>query len=585
MPDTPRPTPTTPTSPTIRRPDLRRADGDARAEPATKRLTLKKVSRVPSIGRVRPNLKLSSGFVRAVRPELHAFDVRLNGNRVVHAKALRNPGEGGTAVGRVDSQQRDGNWACTTESWSADLQSPENFIIMSNTASLYPGAVLDYAKLAAGDLQPMPYARKPITLSASSPHFDLAAIAVKDPTRGNVRQALSDLTGSQRGPGSSYTQGVRTQVRSEEELFLATHGGGYFLGFGGSHEVSFGSREKSFRYLVEAVQLYYEIEVDLPAGPLRPDTFFVTTTERPGDPAAVASTAVDPNWVYVERVSYGRILTLLLESDESLETVGLDVDAYATVAFAGGWGGFSASQQALLARSSVTVLAIGGEPGRAGQLLTATPQTIKEKVDAYFAGTDDEVPIAYSLRTLDGAPVGLRFVTDFTARQCAPVAERYRVTWQAAEARQVDDGGMTEQCQLRVRIRAWEGDGDDVMDEGKKNRGLLDAVELRKQGLNAGLPWTFTRGSEEQPIHLTAMQKRDMSTHHVTFKLPANDPRARIGIRADVIEYDDFSNDDFTDDTVELTLAEIGAGKSVRLVCTHDASRIDFTFRIEPQID
>lgn len=583
MPDDPRPTPT-PASPTLRRPDLRRADGDGAGARRTTRLTLK-ATRVPKLTRARPALKLSTGFVRAARQELHAFDVRLQNGGVVHATAVRNPGEGGTLIGEATGRTREGNWACQTEHWSADVQSPDNFVVMANTANLYPGAALDYARLAAGDLTPLPYARKPLSLTASSVHFDLAAVNLPNPTAATVRQAVSDMVRSQRGPGGSYTDGVRTQVRSDEELFLSTHGGGYFLGFGGSHEVSFGSREKSFRYLVEMVQHYYDIVVEIPGGPLRPDSFFVTKAERPGDPAAIASQAVDPNWVFVERVSYGRVLSLLLEVDESLESVGLDVDAFASVAFAGGWGGFSTSQQALLSRSTMRLVAIGGRPDAAGKLITATAKTVKEKVDAYFAGTDDEVPIAYGLRTLDGAPVGLRFVTEFGARQCAPIADRYRVTWQSVMARQTDDGGQTEQCQLRVRVRAWEGDGDDVLDEGKRNQKLLNVVEARKQGLAMELPWTFVRGSEEQPIHLTGADPRDMSTHHMTFAFPATDARARIGIRADVLEYDDFDNDDFTDDTVELSLAEVGAGKTVTLVCTHDASRIDFTFRIDPILD
>lgn len=538
----------------------------------------------PSV--LRPQVKFK--FTILPKKELFTSTVSLDKGGRVSVQALRNPPNYGKIVpsGPEQKSAPQGNWACTLTPFSGEIQSREPVVLNPNFHVMYPGATYDYKHIADGSYRALPYARKPITINVDGVNFSKPAVTVNNPSQASVRQAIAAIKGSQTLQGGSRTFGQAFQVLSEEDLFMRTAGSGYYLGFGGSHAVDYSSSRKSYQYFLEVSQAYYTVSVDDTIN--EPSDFFVTKAEQPGNTDALDESKIDPNWVYVESVTYGRMLQVMIQSDVALETMGIDVEAHADMLVAGGEGSFSLDQRSLLDKTSITIAAIGGNATYAGKLVNSTFKELRGRVDQFFEGTNDEMPIAYSLRTLDGALVGTRMTADFTSRQCAPVAERYKVTWKYVRCLQANDqnrSGDTEETQLLVRIRAWDGQGRDILDEDKRNKAMLDAAAMEKKtGLDLPDRWTFVEGNSNNPVLLDhKTPQRDFSHRHLTFKIPAGDKKAKIGIRADVVEFDDIdANDQFSDEAKSYTIGDVGAGKMVKLLSTDGGSRIEFGFYIEP---
>ncbi|WP_162932674.1 thiol-activated cytolysin family protein [Solimonas sp. K1W22B-7] len=531
--------------------------------------------------RLRPQVKFK--FQVPKRAELFAAPVKLAHGGTVNVTALRNPTASSRTSRKSSGTGNQGAWACSTASYSMEIISREAAVLNPNFANMYPGAVYDYKEIANGSYKPLPYTRKPISINVDGMTFAKAAMTVPHPSQSTIRQAIATMKGSQKAQGGSRTFGSSFEVLSEEDLFIRTGGSGYFLGFGGSHQVDYKSNRKSYKYFIDVAQTYYTIGVDDTVN--EPSDFFVTKAEQPSSKDALDEAKIDPNWVYVEDVAYGRLLQVMFESDEDLETVGIDVKAHANLLVAGGEGSLSSDQRSMLSRTTITLAAIGGKAEYAGKLVNSTFADLRRRVDDYFGGANDEVPIAYSLRTLDGSLVGTKMMTEFTSRQCSPLATKYKVTWKNVRCLRSDDqdsNSNPEDTKLLVRIRAWDGKGKDIVDQAKINLPMLQMQEVMKA---AGKElWTFGKGNEDHPVELATGEVRDFSTNYLVFPITPGDKNAKIGIRADVLEYDGFGDvdDNFADEAKSYTVADVGSGKDVKLLCTHDDSRIEFNFRIEP---
>jgi hypothetical protein len=506
------------------------------------------------------------------------------GGRVT-IEAVRNPGEFVKFVPTASRREEQGNWACDVNNWSAEIITQESVIHNPNFTLLYPGAVFDYESIANGEYKSLPFARKPLSVTIDGVNFSKTAVRVANPSESTVRQAIADIKGSQRFPPGTNTASIATKVTSEEDLFIQTGGYGYFFGAGGSHRFNFANKNKSHKYFLEVIQVYYTLSVDDTVH--EPSDFFVTKTEQPNNAKAISESQLDPNWVYVESVTYGRMLQVMFESDRSFESVNLDIEGHVNFLVTGGGADLTTNEKTLLAKSTMHVGAIGGQADLAGRVVNSTAADLRSNINKFFAGTDDERPIAFSLRTLDGAVVGTRMITEFTSRQCAPVADFYKVTWKNVRCRVSDDQNSrtdAEETKLMVRIRAFNGAGNEILDVDKLNADLMEFDKARKNiGLKLPLPWTFTKGNEKHPVMLQMGETRDMSQHSIKFAIPLGDKNAKIGIRADVLEFDGLdSDDDFADESKTFSISEIGSGKKVELVCTEGDSRIHFTFMIEP---
>lgn len=95
------------------------------------------------------------------------------------------------------------------------------------------------------------------------------------------------------------------------------------------------------------------------------------------------------------------------------------------------------------------------------------------------------------------------------------------------------------------------------------------------------LLWTFTKGNADNPLYLKE-KKPVFINKSITFPTNQTKKLVRIGIRADIIEYDFGPNDNFLDDSISLKVNEIDSDKLYSITCRHEASEIVFGFRILP---
>ena len=549
------------------------------------------VSKVKLAGKIQPVAKpvlkkVSFKFKIKPSPVVFSRKVKLKSADVINLKVIRNPGHY-TRIEQISDAtgSNDNNWNCSIQRWSADVIRPEPVVLNTKIDEIYPGAIFAYESIDNGTYKRLPYDRKPLNVLINRNQASVATVSVNNPSAASIAQAISNIRGSLIGGGAAVTFGESFEVLSEEDLFMRTGGSGYYLGFGGNHSIDFTSNSKSHRFYIKLYQEYYSILIDDTHN--EPSDFFVMAGENNSSADALDPDKVNPDWVVVNAVKYGRALNLMFESDESFSSYGIDVHAYANFLVAGASVDFSMRQQSFLKRTSVRLVAYGGNPGLTGQILTAGNQAeLKKAINNYFAGSMDEVPIAYSLSTLDGENIGVHLTAEFTSRQCAPAAEKFEVLWKSVHCASADDASGDEEITACLRIRAFEGNGKEIPDMEKKNKAILEAEKMRKEtGFKFPIPWTFTKGTRQHPLQLGFKETREID-QRIIFKVPKSDLNARVGIRADVLEYDSTSaDDDFADDHKSYKFSETGNKKEVKLVCDHEGSRIEFHLEIRPVYD
>ena len=548
----------------------------------------RKISAVKSIAsKLKPTLK-KPVFKFKIKPNPILFNTKISLNSAdkIDIRIVRNP----TAFTKIvplpqTSSSNSSDWNCNTQRWSGEVQREEAIILNKNIDEIYPGAIFNYESIANGTYKRLPFKRKPITLLINRNQASIASLVVNNPSAATVAQAVSNITGSKKGGGAAISFGESFQVLSEEDLYMRTGGSGYYLGFGGSHSIDYSSSSKSHKFYIKLYQEYYSILID--DTNTEPSDFFVTTDENPTEKDALKPELTDPNWVVVSAVKYGRMLNLMFESDESYDEYGIDVNVYANLLIAGGTADFSLRQKNFLKRTTIRMVAYGGNPNLTGQMLTAGNLTeLKKTIKGYFTGTADEVPIAYSLATLDGDNIGVRLMSDFTSRQCAPAAGKYEIVWKDIVCRNSDDASGDEEISAFLRIRAWDGKGNEILDQDKKNKGIIEMEKANKKtGLKLPVPWTFTKGTRKHPLQLSTGEVRNIG-QRIIFKVDKKDKNAKLGIRADILEYDSTSaDDDFADDLKNLKFSEIGDSQKLKLVCDHEGSRIEFNLVISLVFD
>lgn len=473
-------------------------------------------------------------------------------------------------------RENQGNWTCNIKDVKITDLNYNGFLLNPQFYKIFVGGVYDMKNIASGQYNTVPFSRKPITISSEG--TNLTKTTVSSPSSSNIEEAVHKLRASGVHAGG-ITHGAKFKMNSEQELFIRTSGSGNYLGFGGNHDFTYKTNEKSNKYVVELYQIYYTVHVDSSVN--EPGDYFYLKSES-DNTQAIEDKDVDPNWVYVDSVSYGRILYIVYESDYSFEEHDIDVNMYAYFGFANGELGLNERQKEILKETRVTIACAGGKPEKVAPLLNANSfKAFQQRIDSLLSDKNDEVKIGYTLATLDQATVGARVITNYTSRECSPRATRYRVIWENIRNVVNDDPGNASEIKAVARIRAF-GDGKSILDIDKKNKPLAEWDELPQSVKKiAPAPWTFTEGSKNNPLELAQSELWKVNKS-IDFNVPINDPEAKIAIRVDLTEYDSTSADDnFEENLWSAKISELSDKEEVSLMCRHEASRIEFKFKIQ----
>jgi hypothetical protein len=245
------------------------------------------------------------------------------------------------------------------------------------------------------------------------------------------------------------------------------------------------------KLLVTFTQLYYSIGVTLP-NPLAPG--IVT------DPG----TYLRPNDVIVASVTFGRVLLFTAESHYARERLRSAVD-YAMDSLAGSADvEFDAARDAVLRDTRIHATVMGGSAASGATLISdfgdRNLSGIHDWIQrgaTYDPAESPGVPVSYHAKyadSLDTANVYLS--TEYTARNCRPKTQRYRVHNVHVDVKNANDeagGKRKEELYGEIRLGGWQFRTDQPGDEAIQPRGQ-DGFSVWDRG-----PKQWIRVAEAEP--------------------------------------------------------------------------------------
>jgi len=546
-----------------------------------KQKAMKKAGWSGGLGITRQMLpKTNFKFKMIKKPILATTTVGLSGGGTIKMEFGRNMQAVSKFTSKGKPAETEGNWTCSVNSVSAEIINRDNAILNPQFHKLFVGGVYDINNIVNGKYNEVPFTRKPFTLVNFNSEAKNAITEVKSPPdSGKVQQAIQDLTYGIKISSAGKGISNKFEMASLESFFMKTGGSGYYLGFGGNADFDFKSKTKTHKYVLQFSQVYYTISV----GSLKePKDFFYLTSEG-NEAGAIDQNKIDPNWVYIDSVSYGRLLYVVFESKYDLTEYGFSADVYADFGVLGAEAHYDDRQLKIMESISYQIGFVGGDAKAVGKLLGANSlKELKKRIDAYFQNTSGAEKIAFTLATLDQATVGTRMITAYTSRQCGPITNKFRVTWLTVQNTKNDDSGSAGEFRTTVRIKAIGGNGKSVMDVDKRNKALAEWEKLPKHAKKlVAPPWTFTKGTGNNPLELKEGESWK-ANKVIEFELPKDDKNAKIAIRVDAVEYDDFDNDKYDENTWQKKISEITTVTPVVLVTNEGAGRVTFILQVEP---
>jgi thiol-activated cytolysin len=474
----------------------------------------------------------------------------------------------------------DNGWICTQE-FVDQTSSGDNIALSPLGGEIYPGLIFSPEAFHSGTYQKISqYSRKPFKLTIDGNCF--AEKNISNPTEQNIESAVNQM----REQLKSKDCGIIAQsfygkeILSEEDLIVNTAAAGSYMGISAKMNCNFESNSKSYKYLVDYTAPYYSIQtaLDINAG-----NIFHLTTDGGTAPNPIAPGAIDPNWIYVKSVTYGKRLLVIIESNEDLEKVGVFAEGSAD------YGVFNASattdfkKQSALTQTTVRLFAIGGNQ-IGGNFAGMEVGAIKNAVKSYLTSTDKNYqPLSFKLKTIDDELVLMQLTSEYTSRKCIPKTSTFRITWTDVQVEKATDGGGKEDVTAKVKVRAYDKNNNGIPDKDNKVPATYYVMD-KQQGMPS--PVTFTYGSESNPKTMHESQNLTevfgSNKPKVTFAFPNDDYNGKIVITSYVTEIDDFGDDVFGcggSFTVKISDAPQGQYK---IRCTHDGSIINLFFTIEP---
>ncbi len=270
---------------------------------------------------------------------------------------------------------------------------------------LWPGAILDSAAFVNGSYKEIAsdqIKRAPLTITTDA-NYSGGTISqyIENPNEVTVKQAVNDLIyqkGAEAVNTTKYLRSSFNQFTSSSEFSTKVK---TTLGYKGalfdanlSVLVNKASSTKKSKMILEFTQCYFTIR---PALVSKPSNFFDTTQTSWSDISAqLSGSGVRP--VFVSSIDYGRSLMAVIESDEEMDSLEVNVNAYAT--FLKSKGNVSTDIQTkvnnLKSSSSITAVVVGGNGSYAN---LTTFDGIKTWLDE-AGGIEFVKPLRYTLRYL-----------------------------------------------------------------------------------------------------------------------------------------------------------------------------------------
>lgn len=294
-----------------------------------------------------------------------------------------------------------------------------------NADSIWPGAIVQTKQLPDGLAAPIGLERRPGTITLGD-----AVLGDGQPGVTYSRTLATPSLASTRDGIASIlsTDGVKIAAKSSYLAETAYSMNEAALKIGVSASWMSGSVKASFdgswmtkktTMVVRFIQAYYTVSF---ASPDAPEKVFAPTVHAadakpymgPGNPPG-----------YVSSVTYGRMLIMKIESDDSES----DLRAALDLVFSKVNVDAAAHAKTVLQNSSISVFVLGGSPEDASRLQSADTETRTAALAAYiengagFSPASPGVPISYTVRRLaDNETIKVASTIDYQVPVCTPSA-------------------------------------------------------------------------------------------------------------------------------------------------------------------
>jgi hypothetical protein len=333
---------------------------------------------------------------------------------------------GETAVTGETTGSDDNLYTCTTTPYSITKNPQEIAVHNPDAAVLWPGALIrGRSHLQTGSLELLAVSqdkRAPLGISVQGGGVlgipgGVSAV-VQQPVGSAMREGINQIvvntleTNVAVGAGTSSFNSVESHSSSQALLNLGLDA--RYLGAAASGRLNYSRAANEHTYTAYFVQRLFTVVVDLPE---RPSSFFADNVTA----ADLQSLGIsDDNLpLYIDSVSYGRILMFTFTSSDSRERIAAALE-FSYESPPGGVNGFAEAElRQTLSTARIEIFALGGPN-------TGVQKLIRDgDLAAYFTAPlaiNQVEPISFTIRNLnDNRLARVANTTEYEVRECQPV--------------------------------------------------------------------------------------------------------------------------------------------------------------------
>jgi len=343
--------------------------------------------------------------------------------------------------------------ACTQETRKLDIET-DNLVPLDPTSDMiWAGAIYPIESVLEGGYAPVNLPRRDIRISTSLMNVGWSEVVVTNPGIGTVRDAIRELISSGSGQEAAANWQVKVHSINSQKDFKVKVAGSFSSPFAKASALfDFKKNSKKSRVLVDIYRDYYTIT----ARPVDSGGFF-------SDPSLV-----QPDWVYVGTVTYGKRIMIGIESSTDQEALLQEAKAKFSAIAASGSVSESILDSNILKTAKLNALAFGVTGKELGQYIQAataiegSAQNLgfiaralanEESVSASKPG----VPMSYVFNFVDNDEYA-KVVTnaEYTYRSCGTLATDIRVDLVSLFLREDEDDGPAE-VYGSLDVKAYDG--------------------------------------------------------------------------------------------------------------------------------
>lgn len=323
---------------------------------------------------------------------------------------------------QVDGPQ--GAEMCTYTYYSTTEHFDEFVAFQPNSATLWPGSIVDGRDASVGLLTSVTLPRAPLTYSASLANLIGSPVGhMEAPSLSQFRATMQEILAA--GVSGSTPANVAFELRqvfSEAEVSLAL---ATAVSWPGGNKISgmfdFAAKTTKTRILADFTQAYYTVDVDVPPAPsalFAPDV----TVE---DLAAFMGPDNPP--MYVQSITYGRRAVFSIETEHSEEEVHTALEAVISAFGADGDLEVASEHKQVLNTSTMKVFVLGGDGGGGVEAVLGFDGLLNYILaGGNYSAQSPGAAVAYKLAYLDNFGTRFAYTTDFAEANCTPPAVEAR---------------------------------------------------------------------------------------------------------------------------------------------------------------